>query len=293
MVVRPGPLSTVQDLGRPGYAGIGVSTSGAADRGGLSMANALVGNPTDAAGVEMTFGGLRLRLTGACNSVSVAGAGAPLPVRVIGVDGGKTERPWGAPFLLAAGEQVDCGRPTSGLRSYLAVAGGIDAPKTLGSRATDTLSGLGPEPLSTGTQLWIGMDLPRRWNSKRPAQPDVKPGGYLSTAVLRIRLGPRDDWFSPAAVQTLLAQEWTVTPDCNRIGMKLGGAAITRERVGELPSEGVLPGAIQIPPTGLPIIFLADHPVTGGYPVIGVVLRADIDMAAQIRPGGKLRFRLG
>lgn len=290
VVVRPGPLTTVQDLGRPGYAALGVSTSGAADRGALRRANALVGNSPTAAALELTFGGLRLRCLA---SVEIAVAGAPLPIRVVGLEGTKSDRSWGTIFDLIAGEQLDLGRPTVGCRSYLAVRGGFDTPLTLGSRSTDVLSGLGPARLTAGLGLSVGTDSGYRGvTSQLGAAQVAQPESSTSPVLLRIRWGPRDDWFTAAGLQALVSQDWTVSPDSNRIAMKLTGEVVRRGRRDELPSEGLLPGAIQIPQSGMPVLFLADHPVTGGYPVIAVVLRSDVDLAAQVRPGGLVRFTI-
>ncbi len=293
VVVRPGPLTTVQDLGRPGYAALGVSTSGAADRGALRCANALVGNSPTAAALELTFGGLRLRCLG---KVKLALAGAPLPVRVVGPDGEKSDRSWGAAFDLLAGEQVDLGRPAVGLRSYLAVRGGFATPMTLGSRSTDVLSGIGPAALIAGLGLAVGTDSDYRGVTAQLSAAQVaqvaQPASSFSPVLLRISLGPRDDWFTAEGLHTLTSQDWQVSPDSNRIAMKLIGEVVRRSRMDELPSEGLLPGAIQIPQGGMPVLFLADHPVTGGYPVIAVVLRSDVDLAAQVRPGGLVRFTI-
>ena len=278
-VVAPGPLTTVQDLGRPGHASWGVGASGAADRRSLRLANRLVGNDEGAAGLEVTLGGLRLR---ASADVVVALTGAPADARA-----GDVDVPPNAVVQLRAGDELRLGRATAGLRTYLAVRGGLDVPPVLGSRSTDVLSNLGPPVLAVGQLLPVGP-VPTRYPLVDAAPVCAPPGGEV---VLGVRLGPRNDWFTAAGIDTLLSTRWEVTPDSNRVGMRLSGEPLERVSDGELPSEGVVRGALQVPPTGLPTLFLADHPVTGGYPVVAVVLDADTDVAAQLRPGQGLRFR--
>lgn len=297
-VVRAGALTTVQDLGRPGWAHLGVPRSGALDAPALRLANRLVGNPDGAAGLEITLTGCKLRLP-AGGTVAVTGAVARIRVA------GESVEP-GAAVAVPAGAVVEVGPARRGVRSYLAVAGGVDVPPVLGSRATDTLSGLGPAPLRDGDELPIGSptggsttgDTPSGDTPSGDTPSGREPGaagpagaGESSDGVLwlTVRLGPRDDWFTPAAIETLLATAYTVSPMSNRVGARLTGAALSRAVAGELPSEGVVLGAVQVPTDGQPLIFLADHPTTGGYPVIAVV--SDVAPLAQARPGTTLRFR--
>ncbi len=273
-----GPLATVQDRGRAGFAAIGVPRSGAADAGAAGLANRLVGNDDSAAVLEATAGGLRLR---AGRTVLVAVTGAPAPVTVDG-----RAAPFGAPLTLVAGAELVLGVPPVGLRTYVAVRGGIDVPPVLGSRSTDTLSGLGPAPLSPGDRLPVG--------TLRAEEPFVDVAGVRapsSAPVLRVMPGPRREWLDPDAWTALTTQEWRVTADSNRVGLRLVGPELARARTDELPSEGLVAGAVQVPPDGAPVLFLADHPVTGGYPVLAVVTTADLGAAAQLRPGDSLRFR--
>ncbi|MDN3359329.1 biotin-dependent carboxyltransferase family protein [Actinomadura sp. DC4] len=271
-VVRSGPLATVQDLGRAGYAHLGVPFSGAADRPSLCLANRLVGNPEDAAGLELTFGGAALRFEAAA---WIAVTGAPLHLRPGTMN---------APSYVPAGAVVEFGAPSAGVRTYVGVRGGIDVPAVLGSRSTDMLSGLGPPPLSAGDRLRVGRTTGQ-------ITVDVAPGiDPEDEPVLRITAGPRDDWFETLAPLGEAAYE--VTARSNRVGVRLDGPALARRRQGELPSEGMVTGALQVPPNGLPIIFLADHPTTGGYPVAAVLAGADIARAGQLRPGQRVRFRL-
>ncbi|MEH0938456.1 biotin-dependent carboxyltransferase family protein [Micromonospora sp. CPCC 205543] len=274
-VLRAGPLTTVQDLGRPGYAHLGVPRSGALDPAALALANRLVGNPEPAAGLEITLTGCRLRLT---RAATVAVTGADAEVRV-------DRRPGdvGRPLSVPAGAVLRIGPPRAGLRNWLAVDGGIAVAPVLGSRATDTLSGLGPPPVRDGDRLPLGPP------TGPPAPVDVTPGPPLPGELrLTLRPGPRHDWFTADALDRLLRTAYTVSPLSDRVGARLVGAPLPRAVAGELPSEGVVLGAVQVPADGQPLIFLADHPTTGGYPVIGVV--DDVSGLGQARPGTTVRF---
>ena len=276
-VLRSGPLTTIQDLGRPGHAHLGVGRSGAVDRPSLRLANRLVGNPEGAAGLELTFGGLALRAT---EPITVALTGAPCDA----VAGGRG-RDRLAPHALAAREIHEIGMPSRGVRTYLAVRGGIDSEPVLGSRSTDRLSHLGPDPLRAGDELSVG-----RPDGDVPGV-DVAPVRQLADEpVLRVVPGPRADWFAPDALAVLGHTRYEVTSSSDRVGVRLDGPPLTRARSDELPSEGMVEGAVQVPPDGHPVVFLADHPVTGGYPVIAVVHPEDIAVAAQLRPGQPVRF---
>jgi biotin-dependent carboxylase-like uncharacterized protein len=274
-IVRPGPLATVQDLGRPGYAHLGVGRSGAADRGSLRLANRLVGNPETAAGLEVTLGGFTVRFT-APALVALTGARCPatLAARATHLYG---------PVAVAAGDELVLGSPDRGVRTYLAVRGGIDVPAVFGSRATDLLGGLGPPALQPGTRLPVGtatdgfptVDL----------APVPEPG-----LTLPVRPGPRADWFAAGALDDLAAAAYAVTAESNRVGLRLDGPPLRHREQRELPTEGLVEGSLQVPPSGQPILMLADHPVTGGYPVIAVLDEAAIGAAAQARPGDRLRF---
>ena len=282
-VVAPGPRTLVEDLGRPGWAQYGVGPSGAYDRGALRLANRLVGNREDAAALEALGGGLALR---ALAATFVAVAGADGPVGVTGSDGVTRFVGRRAPVHLGAGETIALGHPTTGLRSYVAVRGGLAVRRTFGSASTDTLSGIGPGPLEAGDRLPSGSEVVAHPHvDHAPPRPSDGP--------LRVLPGPRDDWFDHGALDLLLAATWTVTPQSDRVGVRLDGPPLTR-RLGraELPSEPVVTGALQGPPDGRPVLLGPDRPTTGGYPVIGVVVDADLDRAAQLRPGDTVRFRL-
>jgi biotin-dependent carboxylase-like uncharacterized protein len=278
-VLAPGPLALVQDLGRPGLAHIGVSRSGAADRRAHALANRLVGNPEDFATIEITLGGLSVRVVGGDIEVSVTGADASPAV---------CAKPFGTNSVRLArvGEIISFGSPAEGLRSYLAVRGGILAPSTLGSRSYDTLSGIGPRSLRVGEVLGIGPQ-PRRHPSLESA-----PVAAITNAPLTLRVvpGPRADWF--ADPDKLVTTDWKISANSDRIGVRLTGVPIEHKWPDrQLPSEGTTRGAIQVPPNGQPVILGPDHPVTGGYPVIGVVVDADTDVLAQARPGQTIWLR--
>jgi biotin-dependent carboxylase-like uncharacterized protein len=275
-ILRPGPLATIQDTGRPGRADLGVGESGAADPSSLRLANALVGNPAGAAAIELTFGGLVAHFH---TPVTVALAGAPCRVHVDGEAAGM-----GVAFDVPAGARLRIGTPASGLRTYLAVRGGIDVPPVLGSRSTDTLAGLGPDPLRPGDLLSIGVASQGSPQAGRSVAIPAEP-------VLHLVSGPRDDWFTPEALDLLCAEPYTVTMHSNRVACRLSGAALPARTGAQLPPEPILRGAVQVPAGGQPVLFLADHPVTGGYPVIAVVADRDQHLAGQLRPGGRVRFR--
>ncbi len=273
-VLAPGPLTTVQDLGRPGLAGIGVGRSGACDRASAALANRLVGNDPGAAVLEATLGGLALR-AGADLTVVTTGARCP----------GSPAHD--APAVLRAGTTMTLGPPPTGLRTYVAVRGGIAARPVLGSRSTDLLAGLGPAALRTGDELPVGEPTgPMPGVDVAPvADP---PGGEVT---VRLLPGPRGDWLTDEALDLLATAAWTVTSESNRIGVRLDGPPLERRERGELPSEGLVRGALQVPPSGTPVLFLADAPVTGGYPVAGYVADGDVDRCGQLRPGQTLRLR--
>jgi KipI family sensor histidine kinase inhibitor len=283
-VVRSSLQLLVQDAGRPGYAALGVSASGAADRRAMRDANRAVGNTSEAAVLE-SVGGAVLRFRGS-GVAAVTGALGSLTLQE--ADGGARPVTHGEPFATVDGDELTLGHPECGLRYVIAVRGGLDAVPALGSRAADTLAGLGPEALAPGAVLPVGHA------GLHAVEPTVvprelpAPGGLVD---LEITLGPRDDWFTAAALTTLTGQEWTVTPRSDRVGIRLQGEMpLERALGGELPSEGAVTGAIQVPPDGQPVLFLPDHPLTGGYPIIGALTDRSLDLAGQLAPGVRLRF---
>jgi biotin-dependent carboxylase-like uncharacterized protein len=274
VVVSPGALTTIQDVGRPGYASMGVSRSGAFDAGAYELGRRLLDNEVGAAALEVLLGGLTVRATAATRAVITGGlVQATVGGRAVG---------YGEPFYLMPGDQLALGHCTRGIRAYVSVAGGIDVPPVLGSRARDTLSGIGPRPLAAGDVLPLGR-------AALPTQGTVAPLTPPTDALVTLDAlpGPRTDWLADPD----LAGEWTVAPDSNRVGVRLTGNTWARARTGETPSEGVVRGAMQLPPDGRPVIFGPDHPTTGGYPVVGVLTDASFDLVAQLRPGQRVRFR--
>jgi KipI family sensor histidine kinase inhibitor len=297
-IAAPGMLTLLQDLGRPGHASMGVSSSGALDPVSLRAANRLVGNDSGTACLEMTFGGLTLTARGP-QVLSVTGAGVPLTVT--DSDGTRRSVAFGTAFALDSGSSLAVGSPRVGLRSYLAVRGGFAVEPILGSLSTDVLAGLGPEPVVAGAVLPIrsverglrAVEVGRVAPVALTGTPTDADTPDTDVVVLDVVPGPRTDWFTVEAVASLAAQTWSVSSRSNRVGLRLEGEAITRspESVNaELPSEGTVSGAIQIPPNGQPVLFLADHPLTGGYPVIGAVATHHLPLAGQLPPGTQLRF---
>lgn len=277
-VVEPGVLTTVQDAGRPGLAHLGVPRSGWLDPHAARLANRLVGNDEDEPVLENVLGGLELTCDSAM-TIAVTGAGCPVSVDGSGAGSGSA-------VSVPAGGHLELGTPARGLRCYVAVGGGLRVPDVLGSCATDTLSGLGPAPLSAGDALALGS--PYGVVSGVEVWPDVP----AEVTVLRCRPGPRLDWCTPALAERLAAATYEVGPDSDRVGLRLQGPAIDRARTDELPSEGMVLGAVQVPPDGQPVVFLRDHPVTGGYPVPCVVEPDDLRLCAQLRPGDSVRLVL-
>ena len=275
-----GGLVLIEDGGRPGHAHLGVSPSGAADRGSWQQANRRVGNAGDAAAFEVLLGPLSWTWTGD-HALWIAVAGAPGGLAVNGA-AAATNRA----VLVHPGDEVTVGPADVGLRRYLAVRGGLDVPQTLGSASTDVLSGLGAAPVAIGDQYATG-----------PAQ--ALPPNRIEAVVdltgptiVELHPGPRLDWFPAEALTQLSAARWTVDAESNRIAVRLLGPPIDRSRNDELPSEALLRGAVQIPPNGQPVIFGSDHPTTGGYPVIAVATPASVDRLAQARPGTPVTLRL-
>jgi antagonist of KipI len=288
-VLRAGFLTTVQDLGRTGLRQFGVSLGGALDAFALRVANLLVGNNESAAGLEITFGGLQLRFA---DERVVAWCGGEFDVR-----SGSAPLPHGHAARLQAGKELRFGRPQSGCRSWLAISGGIDVPIVLGSRSTDLRASyggvegrvlrdgdillLGARPglstlATTGIGSWTG---PHDWVS--PAKRDP---------MLRFVRGA--DWarFNASTLQRFTSESFAVSPDSDRMGVRLDGPELQRENNVDLISEAVAPGTIQVPPSGQPILLLGDCQTIGGYPKIAHVITVDLGIAAQLRAGDVVRF---
>jgi KipI family sensor histidine kinase inhibitor len=335
-LVDPGPLSLVEDGGRPGNGALGVSTSGAADHGALVRANLAVGNPPHAAGIEFLLGPVTLQVH---TSAVLALAGASAPVEVTPIeDEVRHPHPTEA-WAVDAGDVVRIGPLRGGLRAFLAVRGGIGIPagadgttdgtsaEVLGSLASDTLGHLGPAPLGKDASLLIGptdhldaipepdsvhdrdplvpgahaafddvdtlddVDAPADSAAAAPAEPPESPASSTEPLPLPLVPGPRDELLGADGLEALLRTTWTVRSDSDRVGVRLDGEPLSvPEHAATLPSEGMVPGAVQVPPSGLPVVFGPDHPATGGYPVIGVLTSTARDSLAQVPPGGSVRF---
>ncbi len=308
-VLRAGLLTTIQDLGRPGYRHLGITTGGALDPLALEVGNRLVGNRPDAAGIEVTFGPAALRFARATR------------IAITGTDSGATlgGRPvwswWSLP--VAAGEELVLGGAKRGMRAYVCVAGGIDVLPMLGSRSTDLGAGFGGlagralkdgDRLATGASAApggerasfapgappFGVKAPSQCNwvlaDAPPHRRGHHPDGLPWAAPVRVLRGPEYDSFAPEAQRAFWSDEWLVTPNSNRMGYRLSGSALERENGPDLLSHAVLPGTIQVPPNGQPIVLMSDAQTTGGYPKIGSVIRADLWKLAQVRLNGGVRF---
>lgn len=314
VVETAGLQALIEDRGRPGRSDVGISSSGALDRAAADRAARLVGNMPDTACLESVLGGLSLRAAG---DQVLAVTGAAVELKVVPaptsesadrsaieqsepaeqtVSAPTPERGWrprpGLPFALKDGQTLRVGAPSDGLRVYVAVRGGIETPAVIGSGATDTLAGLGPSALSDGDRLAVGRDPGTAvdWPLEVAGSPVAQPTPPSGPLEVRVVLGPRDDWFTPEALESFQEQEWAVAAASDRVGARLEGRELARSIERELPSEGTVPGSIQVPASGLPVVFLRDHPVTGGYPVIACVLEADLDLMAQAAPGRTVRF---
>ncbi|RTD92994.1 5-oxoprolinase/urea amidolyase family protein [Variovorax atrisoli] len=283
-----GLQALLEDGGRHGQAKQGVSASGAMDRRSLQAANRLVGNASDAACIEVAYGGFQLACRG---DAVVAVTGAEGPVTLTRADGTRWPLPRYQSVALAEGDVLALGEPTAGIRSYIAVRGGFDIAPVLGSLSSDTLARVGPAAIAVGDVLPVRAVSAGALVGEPEAPPTDLPT-VREEVVLDIVLGPRTDWFTPDAVELLCGQAWTVTPQSNRVGIRLAGEeALARANHAELPSEGTARGSIQVPASGQPVLFLADHPLTGGYPVIASVATHHLDRAGQIPVNARVRFR--
>jgi biotin-dependent carboxylase-like uncharacterized protein len=294
-ILDAGPRALVEDLGRPGRADIGVSSSGALDRAALRLGNRLVGNDEGCAAVEVLLGGFAARFEQP-TWFAVTGASGRLSLDGVAID------PY-LPVQASAGATLRIGVAEAGVRFYLAIRGGIDVPEVLGSRSSDVLSGLGPEPLRADDVLEWGVHP-----AARVGLVDFVPIDPPATDLVSIAAhpGPRADWFTSSALDAFFEHEWAISAESNRVGARLEPTREPAHLVGrpprtapllerriaeELPSEMMVAGSVQVSPDGRPTVLLADHPVTGGYPVIAVVADASLDLFAQLRPGQRVTFR--
>ena len=282
-VVAPGFLTTVQDLGRPGHAAAGVSASGAADPLALRIGNRLVGNGDDAPGLEMTMlgGSFQFEADGIV-AVSGSDSGARLGDRAVA--------PW-TPCRARAGDTLVCGALRGGARSYLCVRGGIEVPPVFASASTHLQTGMGGfegRALRAGDRLLVGAP-----GEGAPFDRAVDPSGlpgYRTGEPFRATEGPQASWFAPEAQARFYDTLWQVAEACDRMGIRLSGPSISLARTRELATEGVLSGAIQVPPGGMPIVLFVEHQTTGGYPKLANVIAADLARLGGLRPRDTVRF---
>ncbi len=282
-ILEPGPLATIQDLGRRGYRDLGVPLSGAMDQMALSIANGLVGNERRAAGIEITAGGFRAELTA---DVQLALTGAEMDVRV-----NRETIPLWTGFAASRGDILTVGFAGTGLRAYLAISGGVDVPLVMGSRSTYLRGGFGGfqgRALMKGDMVAIGH-APATPSPRRKAPPGLIPP-YSDHPTLRVVLGPQDDYITAEGLTVFLGEEYTVTARCDRMGILLEGPRIAHRRGADIISDGTLPGAVQVPGNGQPALLGADCQTTGGYVKAATVISSDLPLAAQIVPGGTVRF---
>lgn len=278
-VIRPSLQGTVQDVGRRGLGHLGVPRSGAADRVSLTLANRIVGNDESTAALEFLMGNFAIRFE---EAAAFALTGAPLAARLAGRPVALATRTYARPGDVLVGA-----RPPFGLRSYVAFSGGIDVPLVLGSRSSDSLSGLGPKPLEVGDTLAVGAPSSL---SRAPVDCPLVMSAPPSQLDLTFTWGPRDDWFTSEAQRIFVTTVWLMSHEMDRIAARLSGPRLQLVSQRQLPTEGLHLGSVQVPPSGQPIIHLANHPPTGGYPVIGVVEEEHVWRLAQCRPSTAIKF---
>lgn len=285
VVEAPGPFTTLQDLGRTGHQAAGIPVSGALDPESLRLANALVGNAEGEAALEMRLMGPTLKV--AADHVRVALCGASSPLEIIAPERGEIA-PWRS-ARLARGTVIRVPALRDSVTAYLAVEGGFDTPEILGSRSTCLRAGFGGfdgRILAKGDRLALNLDrVASRAELRAARAPSLTPPRRI-----RVVLGPQDDYFSEAGRAALLAAEYVVTKDADRMGLRLSGPRLEHERGYNIVSDGIATGSIQVPGDGQPIVLLADHQTTGGYPKIATVISADLPALGRLAPGATLRF---
>ena len=279
---------TFQDRGRLYQSSQGLSPSGALDQKAMENANRLVGNSLEQPVLEFTYGNARIK---ALQPSVIAFTGANLPITVKTAKGTVFVFEKNTPLAIDEGDEIILGRPLAGFRSYMALRGGFKVEPVLKSASFDSLSNLGPKPLSAGDNIFIANN-----SALRPVLLSLDDPYFLPEAgdkvVLDVVMGPRTDWFTEQSIAMFLEKHWQVTAASNRIGIRLqSDTRLERSRSDELPSEGTVTGAIEVPANGEPVLFLRDRPVTGGYPVIANLVEDQIDLAAQIPIGAFIKFR--
>lgn len=297
-MLQPGLFTTVQDLGRPGHSAIGVPRGGAIDPLALQLGNRLLANDQHAAALEMTLVGGAFEFTSSAQVVLTgADSGAQLLTRQ-----GVVAVPPAVPITIGPADQLRCGPITRGVRSYLCIRGGIAVPAVLGSRSTLPAAGFGGfngRPLLTGDLVEYADPAASSPNATPRPPHAASHLSALAAALaleltgrrsLRVLPGAHADRFDPTSLAAFYAGEYTVTPRSDRAGIRLDGPAINSPGDGRLTSEGMMPGAVQVPSGGQPIILAPDGPTTGGYPVIAAIITADLPVLGQLRPLTKIRF---
>lgn len=279
---------TFQDRGRLFQSSQGLSPSGALDQKAMENANRLVGNSLEQPVLEFTYGNARIK---ALQPSVIAFTGANLPITITSAKGTVFVFEKNTPLAIDEGDEIILGRPFIGFRSYMALRGGFKVESVLKSASFDSLSNLGPKPLSAGDKIFIANDSPLQPVLLSLGDPYFLPKAG-DKVVLDVVMGPRTDWFTDHSIEMFLEKPWQVTAASNRIGIRLqSDAHLERSRSDELPSEGTVTGAIEVPANGEPVLFLRDRPVTGGYPVIANLVEDQIDLAAQVPIGAFIKFR--
>ena len=287
-IVAPGLMTTVQDLGRPGYQHLGVPVSGALDHVSLRAANLLVGNPPGMGALEIAYQGPTLAIE--ADSVRIAVAGGQAPIDIVSPDGGGARRlAVGESARLLRGQSLKIGAPTGSAILYLALEGGFDITAVMGSQSTLTRGGIGG---FEGRALRAGDLLPLRQRAAAEREEVMLPPLDLAPPPrIRVVLGPQDDHFTPAGLRTLLTSTYTISRASDRMGMRLEGPTLEHSAKGaNIISDGIAPGSIQVPGNGLPIVLLADRQTTGGYPKVATVISADMPALGRMTPGSKIAF---
>jgi KipI family sensor histidine kinase inhibitor len=286
-ITAPSLQMLIQDEGRLHQSRLGVGSAGAMDLSAMHSANRIVGNPSHTPVIELLNGGLKAKMQ---NSAVLAITGAESDIHVKFADGQQAIFPSYQAIALDQGDEFHIQTPSAGLRNYLAIRGGIQVKPVLNSCSFDSLAVLGPEPLKMGDVLYQAQAISSNISLSEIPRPNLPKVGEC--VELDIVMGPRTHWFDAASIEKLTQQQWLVTQESNRVGLRLLGAEpLTRSITHELESEGTCIGALQIPPSGQPVLFMNDHPLTGGYPVIAAVAKHHWDLVAQIPAGCHIKFK--
>ena len=286
LIISPGLLASFQGAGESLFM-YGISRAGALDKGALRSANAMVGNKWDEPCIEISMGGFKAL---ALSPMLLAISGAKAAIHIRKKNGKSYVQNTYEPFLLEATDQISIEVPKAGVRNYLALRGGFLVQEELGSSSYNSLCQLGPAPLKKDDFLYPANKKAQAIsNEQSPANPFITSKDEIS---LDIFMGPRTEYFTQEALKTLCSTAYELSSNSDRIGMRLNADVFLERKIkSELLSEGIVSGAIQVPANGLPIIFMADHPLTGGYPVIAHLAPSSINKAAQIPVGAKIRFK--